>query len=48
MVEELPLKPHDHFIDGESISKNISIFSCPLRFKRLDNVKNCNNLKILV
>lgn len=45
MVEEFPLKPHDHFIDGESISKN---FSCPLRFKKLDNVKNCNNLKILV
>lgn len=25
MVEEFPLKPHDHFIEGESISKNISI-----------------------
>lgn len=34
MVEELPLKPHDHFIDGESISKNISIlFLAPYALK---------------
>lgn len=34
MVEEFPLKPHDHFIDGESISKNISIlFLVPYALK---------------